>query len=99
MKGLPAAQKRREAELLAICKSKQGEYLLAHHGRGSWATTYSNEFIAASKELCELYKAAGEYFPQYALSMRFREVGIRSCRGAEMTFERVDYLYNTHLKE
>ena len=99
MKELSKAQKLREAELLAICKSKQGGYLPGHHGRGSWATTYSNEFIAASKELCALYKAAGEYFPHYALSRSFRHAGIRSCRGAEMTFERVDYLYNTHLKE
>ncbi|MGE8943137.1 hypothetical protein ACO2I3_14595 [Leptospira interrogans] len=99
MKALPEAQKRREDELLAICKSKQGEYLPGHHGRGSWATTYSNEFIAASRELCALYKVAGEYFPYHALSRSFRQAGIKSCRGAEMTFKRAEYLYNTHLRD
>jgi len=95
---LSEAQKLREAELIAICKFHQGEYLPAYHGRGSWATTYANEFIAASKELCAIYEAAGECFPQYALARSFREAGITSCRGSIMTFERAEYLYTTHIK-
>lgn len=96
---LSKSQTRREAELLTICKGKQGEYLSAGHGRGSWATTYSNEFIEASRELWDLYKAAGAVFPEFALSKNFQAAGIRSCRGASMTVERVKYLYKAHLKK
>jgi hypothetical protein len=95
---LSESDQAREAELLATCKVKQGEYLPWHHGRGSWATTYSNEFISAAKELYLLYEKVGHYWPAAAMSRRFRDAGIRSCRGSEMSIERVEYLYNAHLK-
>ncbi len=38
-------QKKQIIELVEKCKSKQGEYLPSHHGSGSWATTYSTEFV------------------------------------------------------
>ncbi len=88
----------RISELVSVCKKSQGEYLESHHGPGSWATTYSNEFISASLQLYELYKSCPIYDPVWAMSNLFREHGIRSCRGSEMFPDRVEYLYETHLK-
>ena len=89
--------KKAEAELLEICEKFSGEYRPSHHGSGSWATTYSNEFLAAAAELWFLYKSAGKY-PIGAMSRAFQDAGIRSCRGSRMSFDRVEYLYETHLK-
>jgi len=90
------ADTRREAELIEICKAKQGEYLLPGSGSGSWSTTYSDEFIDAATELYYLYEKAG-YYPEVPMSWKFKESGIRSCRGAEMTLEKVRYLCKTHI--
>ncbi|EBA04041.1 hypothetical protein RB2150_06058 [Rhodobacterales bacterium HTCC2150] len=83
---------------LDICKSKSGEYLPAGHGKGSWATTYSNEFVAASAKLWLLHNKNGSSYPQYAMARDFQSLGIRSCRGATMTAARVEYLYKSHLR-
>lgn len=88
-----------EAELLTICRDKQGQYVPAGHGSGSWATSYGYEFIAAAWELHSLYAENGRRTALWSLSRAFRANGIRSCRGAEMTIKRVEYLYKTHLKE
>lgn len=90
---------RSEADLLAVCKAKQGQYLPAGHGSGSWATSYSHEFIAAAWELHSLYAGKNRHSALWLLSRAFRGNGIRSCRGAEMTPERVEYLYKTHLHD
>jgi hypothetical protein len=87
-----------EAELLAICRDKQGQYVPVGHGSGSWATSYSYEFIAAAWELHALYAKKNRHTALWALSRAFKENGIRSCRGAEMTIARVEYLHNTHLR-
>ena len=84
--------------LLNICKEHSGEYLPGHHGSGSWATTYSSAFIDASAALWKLHKKNGSYFPQHAMALDFQKQGIRSCRGATMWADRVEYLFNTHLK-
>jgi hypothetical protein len=89
--------KKKVDELLLICKSKQGEYLPSNHGSGSWATTYSNEFINASCDLYLIFKNLGSCDPIYDLSKLFRESGIRSCRNTEFVWERVEYLYSSHL--
>jgi len=89
--------KRKIKELLDICKSKQGEYLPSNHGSGSWATTYSNEFVDASCDLYMIFERAGALEPMSDLSKLFRESGIRSCRGSEFILERVEYLYSSHL--
>ena len=71
--------KKDEAErskLLRICKDKSGEYLPSYHGKGSWATTYSNEFVEASAELWKLHKKNGSYYPQYAMSRDFQSENI-----------------------
>ena len=92
-----ALNKRREA-LIQICKEKQGEYVPAYHGSGSWATTYSNEFIAAVKSLGELYRQAGYGDePLWCISHDLQESGILSCRGKAMTQDRVRYLWGTHI--
>jgi hypothetical protein len=87
-----------EAELLAVCKAKQGQYLPVGHGSGSWATSYSYEFIAAAWELHSLYAKKSRHLALWSLSQAFRKSGIRSCRGSEMTLARVEYLYKTHLQ-
>ena len=88
---------RREA-LLQTCKKKQGEYVPAYHGPRSWATTYSNEFIAAVKSLGELYRDAGfGDIPTLCISHDLQEAEVRSCRGKPMTQDRVRYLWDTHI--
>ena len=62
-------------ELLDICKKSQGEYRLAHHGSGSWATTYSNEFVAASIELYNIFGSSKIYIPIWEMSELFRKHG------------------------
>ncbi len=86
-------------ELIEICKEKQGEYLEAHHGPGSWATTYSNEFINAAAEMYVIYKRSGSYWPISDLSSALLDAGVRSCRGSSMGIDRTEYLYQTHLKK
>ncbi len=85
--------------LIGICKEYQGEYRPGHHGSGSWATTYSNEFIDAAAKLYELYSKTDSYHPAYLMSQAFIKAGIRSCRGKEMTFVKVSYLVDEHLRD
>lgn len=85
-------------ELINVCKEHQGEYRHAHHGPGTWATTYSNEFINSSSQLYKLFYESGLFIPTHKLSECFIEADIRSCRGAIMNIDRVEYLYETHLK-
>ena len=99
MTTLTRNQQRRRKELLQICDEKQGEYLPAHHGPGSWATTYSNEFIEAVRELGSLYQQAGCDWPQLTISRDLRERGIKTCRGATMTLDRLQYLWETHIAQ
>lgn len=84
--------------LIAECKLTQGAYLESHHGSGSWATTYSNEFINSACELYLLYKSFGLGDPLIFLSRQFCSAGIRSCRGAEFDIARLEYLYSTHMR-
>lgn len=83
-------------ELVEICKEKQGEYLEAHHGPVSWATTYSNEFINAAAEF--FFERSGSCWPITNLSRALQDAGVRSCRGSRMGIDRTEYLYKTHLK-
>lgn len=83
--------------LLAICKKMQGQYIPAHHGPGSWATTYSTQFIDAACSLYLVLKRSGSHSPLYDLARFFRESGIQSCRGANFSSDRIEYLYNSHL--
>jgi len=89
--------KRNINRLIDICKSKQGKYLPSNHGSGSWATTYSNEFVDASCDLYVIFKRTGSLDPISDLSKLFRKSGVRSCRGSEFIWERVEYLYSSHL--
>jgi len=84
--------------LIEKCKSKQGEYLPSHHGSGSWATTYSIEFINSACELYFIFQDLNLGDPLYLLSNQFRSAGVRSCRGAEFNLDRIEYLYTTHLR-
>lgn len=85
-------------ELIEVCKEKQGEYLEVHHGPGSWATTYSNEFISAAAEMYLIFEKSGSYWPISNLSRALQDAGVRSCRGSSMGIDRTEYLYKTHLK-
>ena len=85
-------------ELLEVCKQSQGEYLGADHGKGNWATSYSNEFIKASLDLYEIFKSSSIGDPVYMLSDIFKAHGIKSCRGSVMNIDRVEYLVNTYFE-
>lgn len=85
-------------ELIEICKKHQGEYIPGDHGSGSWATTYSNQFIEASAEMYAIFERSGSDWPVLTLSQYLKSAGIRSCRGSIMNIDKVDYLYITHLK-
>ncbi|SHI15043.1 hypothetical protein [Ferrimonas marina] len=90
-------KKKQIRELTEKCKSKQGEYLPSHHGSGSWATTYSTEFIDSASELYLVFQSLDIGDPLYLLAKQFRSAGIRSCRGSEFTIDRAVYLYTSHL--
>lgn len=96
---LPAKDKKKLDKLTEKCKKSQGEYVLSTHGEGSWATTYSYEFIDAAAEIYVLFKKAGAYSPIGAMATHFMENDIKSCRGSKMFTERVQYLYDKHLKQ
>jgi hypothetical protein len=86
------------AELMASCKKSQGQYIPALHGSGSWATTYSNEFIAVSSKLYVLLETFQGVDPVHELADLFQNNGIRSCRGSTMRSDKVEYLYMTPLR-
>jgi hypothetical protein len=87
----------RIAELLDVCKVKQGRYLDFHHGPGSWATRYSHDFVEAASEI---YRTIIRLKPNamWEMSELFRAYGIRSCRGSVMDPNKVEYLYETYIK-
>ncbi len=95
---IPKSKKARVRELISICKKYQGEYLPNTHGPGSWATTYSREFILAASELYLIIEKSNSPWPIDDLSQLFMESKISSCRGAQMTPDKVEYLYKNHLK-
>lgn len=95
---IPKSKKARVQELITICKKYQGEYLPCTHGSGSWATTYSRDFIRAAAELFTILEKSNSLWPIDDLSQLFMENKISSCRGTTMTPEKVEYLYKNHLK-
>ena len=56
---MKAEDKLRIEELIEVCREYQGQYLPGHHGSGSWATTYSNQFIEAVAEMYVLFAKGG----------------------------------------
>jgi hypothetical protein len=65
-----------------------------NRGRANFATTYSTSFCELVADLLLLYKKHGINNPAYRLSEKFRSLEISSCRGAEMSYERVEYMLN-----
>lgn len=108
---LTADEKRRVDQLLDTCSAKQGEYLPGHHGPGSWATTYSHDFVIAATELYQIFSKATKVPPiptltstRYTLSVifdlmaeAFNDRGIRSCRRSRMSRDTVRYLWEAHI--
>lgn len=91
---------RKIENLIDVCKKHQGEYIPSDHGPGSWATTYSNDFIVATAEIYLTWrKYNGHWYTMFSLSELFQKAGIRSCRGSKMTRDRLEYLYTTHVKK
>jgi hypothetical protein len=68
------------------------------HGPGSWATTYSHDFVDAASRLFILYRSRGHQKALSHLASVFRFNGISSCRGSTMTLARVEYLFDAHLR-
>ena len=88
----------RRRELIGKCRDEQGEYLDGHHPPSSWATTYSDEFIAAVTVLVQVYREAKVVWgPVYCISHDLQEAGILSCRGSPMTMRNTQYLWDTHI--
>lgn len=85
--------------LIDICKRTQGEYIGVDHGPGSWATSYSNEFISAVSELYNLFIESGLGLPSLMLSDLLMKHGVRSCRGSDMNVDRVQYLIKTYIEK
>ena len=97
MNELSQDQLKHEAKLIATCKKWSGEYLPVHHGKGSWATTYSNEFVVSAADLCLLYDSAGckwGHETVIRLYIAFRDNKVQSCRGGVFTFNTAKYLYD-----
>jgi hypothetical protein len=65
-----------------------------NRGRANFATTYSTSFCTLVADLLLLYRKHGITDPTYRLSEKFRGLKITSCRGAEMSYERVEYMLN-----
>ncbi len=65
-----------------------------NRGRANFATTYSTSFCELVADLLLLYKKHGINNATYRLSDKFRGLKISSCRGAEMSCERVQYMLN-----
>lgn len=86
-----------EGRLIAECKASQGQYLPATHGKGSFATTYSEIFVSAASCLYKMYLSEGKQQALFRLGRTFREHGILSCRGATMTHDKVHYFFRTHI--
>jgi hypothetical protein len=61
-------------------------------GRANFATTYSTDFCLLVADLLLLYKNHRINNPIYRLSEKFRDLKIRSCRGSDMSYERVEYM-------
>ena len=96
MNDLTEEQRTRQAELLATCRQFSGEYRPGHHGKASWATTYSDDFVAAAADLCLLYQRAGCAEGRDSvtrLQTAFRSFRISSCRGGIFTYDTTKYLY------
>jgi hypothetical protein len=97
---LSTDQEQRETTLLKTCKRWQrGGTLLGDPG---FATKYRPEFIDAAAELYRLY-STNEWFSFHSritrhMAKRFQQLGILSCRGATMTQERVEWLYDKKLQ-
>ena len=88
----------RRRELIGKCQDNQGEYLDGHHPRSSWATTYSNEFIAAVTALVQVYREAKvAWDPVYCISRDLQEAGVLSCRRSPMTMRNTQYLWDAHI--
>ena len=97
MRQLEVNEQKARKDLLKKCKENSGAYLPAHHGSGSWATTYSSAFIDAATSLCYLYKNAGAKWPYVELAKDLRGADIMTCRGAYFSYDRAEYLYKTHI--
>lgn len=67
---------------------------MLNRGRANFATTYSTSFCEVVADLLLLYKKHGIKNRTYRLSEKFRGLKISSCRGAEMSYERVEYMLN-----
>lgn len=108
---LTSDETREVEELLGVCSRSQGQYLMPEHGRGSWATTYSDEFVAAATKIYQIFRSAKKAPPfpadassRYQLSMvfdlmadAFYSRNIRSCRGSSMDRDTVRYLWEAHI--
>lgn len=70
-----------------------------NRGRANFATTYSTVFCELVADLLLLYSKNDICDPVDRLSRKFRSLKIKSCRGAEMSYERVEYMLNNSVSK
>lgn len=63
-----------------------------NRGHANFATTYSDYFCELVADLLLLYRKHGIKNTSSRLSEKFRAHKIKSCRGAEMNIDRVEYM-------
>lgn len=86
--------------LLDVCFEFRGEYVSPGHGSGSWATTYSNQFIDASKSIFLIYRKYYSNDKSFRLMAdKFQGRNIRTCRASIMTWDKVRYLLRSHASD
>ncbi len=89
---------RNEEALLKECKRVGSTGISTLNvGKANFATTYSRNFCELIADLLHLYKNHSISNPITRLSEHFRRLGIDSCRGSEMTPDRVEYLVNVNV--
>jgi hypothetical protein len=91
------------ASYLEKCKKLQGFVTYRIEGvnslfmRRPFRTTYDDEFVCAATELYILLNRRTNR-PLKVMSELFLLNGVKSCKGCEMTFNKVKYLYDHFIK-
>lgn len=91
--------RQKERALISALKSTSPSAINnLNYAKGArFAIIYSDEFSELASELVRIYRNGGVKDPLLRLSAALQENGITSCRGAEMSYERVKYFFDKYL--
>lgn len=84
--------------LLRSCKKHSGPRLPNGHGKHSYCSTYSDEFIEAAAQLWQMYRNAGIAHPEKQMAKDFNDNNIENTARTAMSVASAKYLYTAHLK-